>query len=160
MSDEEETPQKPEAPPARQGLVGLLMGAVFPALLAGGAAFGAVRFSRPAAAHEAAAPEPKPPGPTLQLEPFLVTIPDASKRSHAMKVTLAVELDPKSKEETLKSYLPRIRDAFLTHLRTETYEAALDQAHAEKLKGELVVCAREAGVTNVERVLITDFVVQ
>jgi flagellar basal body-associated protein FliL len=164
---EEETPKQdapanpnPGSSPPRRGIAGALLGAILPSLLAGGAAFGAVRMSRQAPSHAEPPMAAKPPGPTLQLDPFLVTIPDANKKSHAMKVTIAIEFDSQSKEDVLKAYLPRIRDGFLGHLRTMSFEDALDQAHTEKLKTELIERARAVGVPNVERVLITDYVVQ
>ena len=87
-------------------------------LIAGGAAFGGAKV---AAAHAALAnPGPEritrwrqPPGPTVALEPFVLLTPDATKKMHAMRVTLAIEFEEETKEETLKSYTPRVRDAAL-----------------------------------------------
>ena len=155
MSDEkkpaEDKPAKKSSP----------LALVLPALLAGAAAFGGSKLATPHVAPAAEAKvEAKPPGPTMQLEPFLVTIQDATKHAHAMKVTLAVELESGAKEEAPKAYVPRTRDACLTYLRNETFEQVSDSEHTEKLRTELLAKLKEAGVGGVERVLVTDFVVQ
>lgn len=166
MSDEEKKPATPAAtpaaaPPAKGGLNPIVLAVVV--LAAGGAAFGGAKF---AVAH--ASPEPKeiikheakPPGPTLTLEPFLVTVLDAQKKQHPMKVTLAVEFDHSMKAEALKDETPRVRDACLRHLRTVTYEDAVDIEKSNKLRDDLAESLDKAGVYEVERVLITDYVVQ
>jgi len=158
MSDEPEKAADPSKPKKSGGMVGMLL----PALLAGGAAFGAVKLTsaHEGAPHEAPAAEAQAPGPTLTLEPFLVTIPDQAKKPHAMKVTLAIEFGGKSKEEGIKSFTPRVRDATLTYLRSFTFEDATDTAHTDKLRTELLEKLRASGITPIDRVLITDFVVQ
>jgi flagellar basal body-associated protein FliL len=140
---------------------GGIMSLVLPALFAGAAAFGAVKFSSHAAHAATEAPkEAKPPGPTVQLDPFLVTINDATKHSHPMKVTLAIEFDEKVKEEAPRTFVPRARDACLSYLRTLSFEDASDLEHAPKFRTELQAQLKEAGVSNVERLLITDLVIQ
>ena len=141
---------------------GALLRIVVPALFAAGAAYGGTRASGAKAApapeteHSSAA---KPPGPTLPLEPFLVTILDANKKPHPMRMSLAVEFDPHVKED-LKNFTPRIRDAVLSHLRTVMYEQASDPNHIEKLRAELVERCKASGAPGAERILVTDFVVQ
>jgi flagellar basal body-associated protein FliL len=171
MSQKEE-PKSPEAPAKKGGGPGVLM-LIMPAVLAGGAAFGAVKFG---AAH-AAAPPPQaeqhhhaslpPPGPTLALEPFVVVTLDSSKKTHPMKVSLAVEFEANPKEskeegkdDSLKGFIPRIRDATLSYLRLMTYEDALDSNHSDKMRSELLEKVRAAGAMGAERVLVTDLVVQ
>src|SRR5206468_3672366 len=99
--------------------------------------------------------EEKPPGPTVGLEPFLVTIADANHKNHPMKVSLAVEFDGKTKEETLKAFTPRIRDAILSHLRTLSYEDVSDSHHTDKLRMELLERCKTAGIGSAERILVT-----
>lgn len=101
----------------------------------------------------------KPPGPTLPLDPFLVTLFDAKGRNHPMKLSIAVEFDAHTKED-LKTFTPRIRDAVITHLRAVPFEQVADHAHIEKLRTELIEKCKAAGATTAERVLVTDFVVQ
>ena len=166
MSDEKDTKEAtPAAPPAASSKPNPLM-FILPALLAGGAAFGGAKFS---AAHAAAptaeeAPkhhkEEKPPGPTVNLEPFLLVTNDADKKSHAMKVTLAVEFGEGVKEDALKNFIPRIRDAALSYLRTVTYEEAVDATKADKLREDLLEKFQKVGASDAERVLFTDLVVQ
>jgi flagellar basal body-associated protein FliL len=153
---------KPEAPPkkAGPGLLALLL----PALVAGGAAFGGAKL---AAAHAlVAAPAVEhvktaaPPGPTVPLDPFLVVTANVDGKAHVMKVTLAVEFSESAKEETLKSFIPRIRDAALGYLRAMTYEEVLDSHRSDKIRTDLLERFRETGATAAERVLITDLVLQ
>ena len=93
MSDDKEKAPAPKASGGGPGIVGLIL----PALLAAGAAFGGAKIAGAshaapvAATAEAAAA--KPPGPTLPLDPFLVTVPDAVKKNHPMKVTIAETLE-------------------------------------------------------------------
>jgi len=146
---------------------------ILPAILAGGAAFGGVKF---AAAHAATpappsaehAPSLPPPGPTVALEPFLVVTLDSSRKTHPMKVTLAVEFEASGKEskgeegkdDPLKGFVPRIRDAALSYLRGVTYEDAMDNSRSEKMRTELLERFRAAGAGGATRVLVTDLVVQ
>jgi len=139
---------------------------VLPALFAGGAAFGGVKVSAmhlvpagTASAEHAAATLP-PPGPTVLLEPFIVVTQDINKKSHAMKVTIAIEFNENAKEETLKSFTPRIRDAALGYLRVVAYEDALDSTKSDKLRADILERVRAAGATAADRILITDLVVQ
>lgn len=151
------------AAPARSSFIGALVRAVLPAILAAGAAYGGSRAAL-AAAHggqddREQRVEARPPGPTLPLEPFLVTLFDANRRPHPMKLTVAVEFDGSVKED-MRTYVPRIRDAILVHLRTLPYEQATNPDHVEKLRVELLERCRSAGAQGAERVLVTDFVVQ
>lgn len=138
---------------------------VLVALVAGGASFGGVRLGG-AARHSA--PEPpkhsgsvmKPPGPTVPLEAFILSIPDASARPHAMKVTIAVELEAAAKEEATKAFIPRVRDATLAYLRSLSYEEAASPTRMEKARTELLERYRTVGLPGAERILITDLVVQ
>jgi len=164
MSDTEE--KKPAEAPAPKKGGGGLVGTILPEILAGAAAFGGARF---APAHAAAAAEPAsaehaqlaaPPGPTVALEPFLVVTQDASKKAHAMKMTLAVEFDATTKEESLKGLTPRIRDAALGYLRLLTYEDAIDSTKTDKVRAEMLEKFKLAGAVGAQRLLITDLVVQ
>ena len=167
MSDEkdpkEATPAA-AAPAAKPAKANPLM-FILPAILAGGAAFGGAKFSAAHAAAPAAEEvkkhkEEKPPGPTVNLEPFLLVTNDEAKKPHAMKVTLAVEFGEGVKEDALKNFTPRIRDAALSYLRTVTYEEAIDATKADKLREDLLEKFQKAGASEAERVLVTDLVVQ
>ena len=158
MSDSKD---KQAAPPAKGGGPGIL-GMVLPALFAAGAAFGGAKF---AGGHHEAPPAPaehaeKPPGPTLALDPFLLSIADGNKKVHPMKVTIAIEFDPKEKEEELKGLTPRIRDAVLGFLRTVTYEETIDPAGGDKIRADMLERLRASGAAAAEHVLITDLVIQ
>jgi len=151
------------APKKGGGGAGLVLGLVLPALLAAGASYGGSRAAaRAPAPHAEAHPhaEVKPPGPTLTLEPFLVSVVDANKKGHPMKLSVAVEFGATVKEDTLKSFVPRIRDAILAYMRTLSYEDAVDSHHAGKLREELLERCQKAGAASAEKILITDMVSQ
>jgi type IV pilus biogenesis protein CpaD/CtpE len=104
----------------------------------------------------------------VALDPFLVVTLDAAKKTHAMKVTLAVEFEPNpkeskeegSKEDALKGFTPRIRDAALSYLRVMSYEEAMDNTRSDKMRADLLERFRAAGAVGASRVLVTDLVVQ
>lgn len=170
MSDTPDTKPKDgaaaAAPAAKKGggAVAMVLGIVLPAILAGAGSFGGARVAgaqQPAAHVEAPAHvELKPPGPTVALDPFLVSVPDAKGKGHPMKLSVAVEFGPLVHEDILKAFVPRIRDAILAHMRTLTYEEALESAHSDKLREELLERCKKAGAAGAERILITDLVSQ
>ena len=172
-----ETPATPAAP-KKPSAVGGIVKLVIPALLAAGAAYGGTRA---AAAHTTvvvAAPaekdesprhrEPKPPGPTVALEPFLLSIQDAKGKGHAMKLTIAIEFEKPEKGggeegkegDAMKPFAPRIRDAILSYVRAMSYEEASDGSHMEKVRTEMLERCHGAGAVDAVRVLVTDFVIQ
>jgi len=164
MSDSPDAKTPAARAPAKKGGAGaLLMGMVLPALLAGGAAFAAARAGGKGGAAHAAEPAHvvvKPPGPTVPLEPFLVSVLDGSKKAHPLKLSIAIEFADTDKEDMLKPFVPRIRDAFLAHVRNLTYEEAVDSEHSDKLRSELLERCHKVGAATAERVLITDLVSQ
>jgi flagellar basal body-associated protein FliL len=153
-----------ERPPRR--VLSALLAVVGPALIAGVAAFGGARLSTAyfrfpgwtGTAH--AAVVAPPPGPTVSLEPFVLVTPDTAKHMHAMRVTIAIEFDAKAKEEVLKAFTPRIRDAALAYLRGLGYEDALDSGNTDRVREDLLERIRGVGATGATRVLITDLVLQ
>ncbi len=147
------------ARPPKPSVIGGALRILIPALLAAAASYGGARA---VAAHPAPPPkvEAKPPGPTVALEPFLATILDTNKKGHAMRFAVAVEFEHAQKEEHVKPFVARIRDAILAHIRALSYEDATNNAHLDKLRAELLERCRSVGATGAERVLITDFVVQ
>ncbi|MDP3220411.1 MAG: flagellar basal body-associated FliL family protein, partial [Deltaproteobacteria bacterium] len=114
------------------------------------------------AAHAAAAApaRPAPPGFTLALDPFVVMTIDAQHSFHAMRATIALEFGPAAREEDVRPYVARIRDATLSLLRSVTYEAASDPAQTDRLRAQLAARYQDTGVQGIARVLITDLVVQ
>lgn len=166
MSDKpDDTAQAADKKAAPRGGVA---GHVITALIAGGAAFGGARIAAgrsgghhaPAPAAADHGPRVGPPGYTLALEPFLVMAADTNRRTHAMRVVLAIEFDQTVREEGARVFVSRIRDASLTYLRTVNYEAASDPERMEQLRLALLERVRSTGATGVTRVLVTDLVVQ
>ena len=159
MSEDKQTAESPK----KQGGPSPVLTIILPTILAGAGAFGGVKAAgthheKPAQVeHEV---EISPPGPTVTLDAFLVTLDDAEHKTHPMKIVLAVEFGSKAKEEAVKALVPRIRDAVLSFLRTLTFEEASDAAHMDKARKEILEKIREAGGTAAERLLITDLVIQ
>jgi flagellar basal body-associated protein FliL len=153
--------QKAAPPAPKPSTLGALLRIVLPAIFAAGAAYGGARgaAAHPSAAHKEEKAEHHAPGPTVALEPFLVTLHDANHKTHPMKMTVAIEFDPKSHED-YKPYVPRLRDALLVHVRGLSYEQVVDSAHGEKLRAELLERCKHVGANGAEKVLITDFVIQ
>lgn len=170
MADEAEKKRAPEqgaAAPKRSGGAGAVLGAVLTALVAAAGAFGGARLGAPAMAgqaQEGASPSPaatmRPPGATVGLDPFLVTVADAQGKPRAIKVTIALELREGAKEDALRPFVPRVRDAMLTYLRTLSYEDVADSGHAEQMRSDLLERFARLGALSIERVLVTDFVTQ
>jgi flagellar basal body-associated protein FliL len=153
------------APPTKGvSVVALILTAIVAAGAAGGASLYVSKRTRPAAApaHAAhAAPSrPAPPGFTLALEPFVVMSIDAHHSFHAMRATIALEFAPTTREEDVRPYVARIRDATLSLLRSVTYEVASDPAQTDRLRSQLQARYHDTGVQGIARVLITDLVVQ
>ena len=106
-------------------------------LRGGGAAFGGAKVRRvahvtaPAAAEPAAAEALKPPGPTLDLDPFLLTVTDGNKKGHPMKVTIAIEFADGPKAQRIAEDGLKVADAAdpRRHARRTcgqlTYESAI-----------------------------------
>ncbi|MBN9165329.1 MAG: hypothetical protein BGO98_26305 [Myxococcales bacterium 68-20] len=159
-------PDAPSPTPPKPSPIGGLFRVVVPALLAAGAAYGGTRA---AAARTSAAGGPqasaehatvsRPPGPTLPLDPFLATLVDTNKKTHPMKMSIAIEFGVGTVDD-LKPFVPRIRDAVLAYLRTVTHEQVTDPAQLEKIRADLLERCRSVGALTAERVLVTDFVVQ
>ena len=170
MSDDKNDPKarkSTDAVPAPKGvsIVALLLTAVVAAGAAGGAAlFVSKRTAHPAASGHAAAVEAPPahaaPGFTLPLEPFVVMSIDRNHSFHAMRTTLALEFSPSAKEEEIRPYIGRMRDAALTLLRATTYEVVSDPSQMDHIRSELQSHFQATGVQGIVRVLITDLVVQ
>lgn len=154
------------APPVKGvSVVALILTAVVAAGAAGGASlYVSKRTSHAApAGHGAEAPapvRPAPPGFTLALDPFVLMSIDAQHSFHAMRTTIALEFGPAIREEDVRPYVARIRDATLSLLRSVTYEVASDPAQTDRLRAQLQARYQDTGVPGIVRVLITDLVVQ
>lgn len=167
MSSEAKPEAKPaEAPEKKKSGAGGIIALIIPAILSAGAAYGGTRAAvgkggGGGGGHEEAKPEVhvKAPGPTQNLEPFLLTLKDEAGKAHPMKMTIAIEFDASLHEEP-KNLIPRLRDAILSFLRTLTYEQISDQEHFEKIRTEMLEKCRHAGAPLAERILVTDFVIQ
>jgi flagellar protein FliL len=158
-------PAAPEAKAAGGGGGKGMVTLILTVALAGGASFGGAKLG--SAAHHPPSPAPAPtahaaatPGPTIGLDPFLVTISEPAGTPHVVKLTIAVELKVGKKEDDFKPFIPRIRDATLAYLRSLSFEEAQSAARFEHLRADLLERIEKLGVTTAEQVLITDYVTQ
>lgn len=159
--DEAPAAGKKDAGAKKGGAGGAIIGIVLSATLAGGAAFGGARAAlHSQGGHEEEKPKLKPPGPTVPLEPFLANVQDEAGKSHAIKVTVAIELDREQKEDEFKVYVPRVRDVTLSHLRELKYEELANPATAEQMRKELLERWHQVGAIGAQQVLITDLIIQ
>ncbi|MBI4952586.1 MAG: flagellar basal body-associated FliL family protein [Myxococcales bacterium] len=141
-----------------------MLAALLPAVLAGGAAFGGARFG---GAHgdtpAAAASEPGPtaePGPTVALQPFVLNLTDSSEQQHALRITLAVELERGGNAEEFNVFVPRVRDAALSYLRTLDVAQVTAATFQDDLRSVLLERIHGLGAAHADRILITDLVMQ
>ena len=186
MSTEEKKPEETKAEDKAAdapkkgggGAVGNILKIVIPAILAAGASYGGTRYAKAQnaiavikekeEAEHGKKHHEEPPGPTLTLEPFLLSVMDAQHKSHPMKMSVAVEFkaagggggEHGGGGAEPKTFMPRIRDAVLTYLRSMTYEEISEPTHQQKIRVELLAHCKEAGVEQAEKILITDFVIQ
>ena len=171
MSEENEV-EEPIAIPMNRGFggVGIVVVVLSAVCSAVGAAFGptlvhgATTLIKPAQAAEGPAAEKvdEPPVETMTLDPLIVDVREGQGPLHHLKVTLAIELATKSKdEEELKKLMPRARDAAIEYTRALTFDEVTTPKLFEGIRtdlGERV--AKAIGQSRVKRVLFTDFVVQ
>lgn len=150
------------AAPAKKGSPIVALGSILlSAAISGGAAFAAVRFvgtpaPKPVVVEHVAA---RPPGPTIPLEPFVASIPDASGQAHAIKLTLAIELEHDGKAEEATPFVPRIRDTTLSYIRERTFEQMTASAGVDEMRAELLERYEAAGLL-ARKVLVTDLIAQ
>jgi len=164
--------EEPIAIPMNRGFggVGIVVVVLSAVCSAVGAAFGptlvhgATTLIKPAQVAEGPAAEKvdEPPVETMTLDPLIVDVREGQGPLHHLKVTLAIELATKSKdEEELKKLMPRARDAAIEYTRALTFDEVTTPKLFEGIRtdlGERV--AKAIGQSRVKRVLFTDFVVQ
>jgi flagellar basal body-associated protein FliL len=167
VSEENQEGEQPIAIPMKKGLGG--MGIVIVVLTAicstAGAAFGPMITSRvkpapaPAVSSE---PVEEPPAESITLDPLIVDVREGAGPLHHLKVTLAVELASKPKdEEEMKRLIPRARDAAIEFTRALTFDEVTTPKRFESIRTELGErVAKAIGKARVKKVLFTDFVVQ
>jgi flagellar basal body-associated protein FliL len=171
VSEENEV-EEPIAIPMNRGVGGMGIVIVLLSALcsAAGAAFGpslvrgTTSFVKPAQAAEGTPAEKadEPPVETLTLDPLIVDVREGQGPLHHLKVTLAIELATKSKdEEELKKLTPRARDAAIEFTRALTFDEVTTPKLFEGIRADLGErVAKAIGKSRVKRVLFTDFVVQ
>jgi flagellar basal body-associated protein FliL len=134
---------------------------ILPAILAGIAAFGGgLVGTMLSSGDEEAATELEEPGPSVNLGPFVLTVPDKKGKPHALKIKLAVELEPEAVTSQFEKYTPRINNMMLSYLRKYTYEQASDTKTHDRICRDLLEQIHELGATTAKAVLIQEFVTQ
>jgi len=153
-----------DAPKKSKGGALVALGSIIlSAGISGAAAFAAVRFvggpptPPPVVVEHVAA---KPPGPTVPLDAFVASVPDAAGQSHALKLTLAIALEHEAKAEEATPFVPRIRDSTLTYLRTRTHEDITGAQGIDAMRADLLERYEAAGLIHARKVLVTDLITQ
>lgn len=161
MADEEQVEEGAEDK-GKKGGAGVVVGIILPALLAGAASFGGAMLG--SGSNETAAAEEEglseAPGPTVRLQPFVLTLVDANDEPHAMKVTVAIELTKDAVEEDFENFVPRIRDATISMLRSLRFEDASSGDTQAQLRDRLLERVHELGAKQAQAIWVTDFVMQ
>lgn len=160
QTKDEASPPPPKGPSKIFAIVSM----VVPAVLAGGASYaGSMMGAAQAIATPPAAtadPDAEKPGPTVRLAPFVLSLTDDDKESHAMKVSLAVELSRDANESDFEGYVPRARDATIRLLRGLTYEEATNRSTHQKLRDKILEELHALGATQAKQIWFIDFVIQ
>jgi len=164
MADEEKAGEGEKAAAAAGG-PSFVTSVLIPALVAAGASFGGAFMAKanqpdPAEIKKQQEADAKVPGPTVHLKAFVFNAFDKEGESHAVKLTLAVELSSKANAELFDRYKPRLRDAALEYLRNITFEEVRDQRKALRFTQDLLAKFHTAGAKDVTRVLMQDLIAQ
>lgn len=154
----------PAAPEPKKGGAALsIISIVLTGALAGGASFAGARAAGHTPKkdeHVLEPPKIKAPGPTVALEPFIANVADESGNPHAVKVTFFVELEHDAKEDLFKSFIPRVRDTILAHLRNQPFERFSKQEEFEKMREELKEKIKQVGAFSANQILVTEIIMQ
>jgi flagellar basal body-associated protein FliL len=148
------------APKSGGGKMGAIIGIVLSAAISGGAAFGGVKLASKASTPPVEVVKATPPGPTVMLDPFIANVADKEGKTHAVKLTIAIELERDAKDEEFKIFIPRARDAVLSYIRTVTYEELGSKEGVDGIRAEILERLHAAGAMPAQRVLVTDLISQ
>ncbi|MEQ9325157.1 MAG: flagellar basal body-associated FliL family protein [Polyangiaceae bacterium] len=163
MADETKKDAAPPPPPGPSKIFAILS-MVVPAVLAGGASYaGSMMGAAQAIATPPSAsadPDAEKPGPTVRLAPIVLSLTDDKNESHAMKVSLAVELSRDANESDFEGYVPRARDATIRLLRGLSYEDATNRSTHQKLRDKILEELHALGATQAKQIWFIDFVIQ
>lgn len=93
----------------------------------------------------------------INLEPFMVSL---KGRSHILRISITLEA-PQESADLIDPKNPKLRDAFMGYLSALGMEQVEDAAFLVRLRAQLTRRAKFVlGPTNVQNVLITDFMVR
>ncbi len=153
---EEENEQGAAKKEGGLNIVGLLITAV----LAGGAGFAGSVMSMPSAETSESDAKKALPGESIPLDSFVLTLSSEEGDTKAAKVKLTIELQPETTADAFQVFVPRVRDALLNYLRSQTYEALSDTKRHKVMGKEMLDAIHKVGGKEVAAVLIQDLVVQ
>ena len=99
------------------------------------------------------------PGTEVELDNFIVNLAD-EQRTY-LRVRIAFELTPDADATTITDRVSTFRDRIITHLRTKYAEDLRSNEDMDELRNDLLQIARDISPNaNVQRVLLTEFIVQ
>jgi flagellar basal body-associated protein FliL len=169
MGDE---PQPDESQVEKKGGRKVLV-LVVAVLLVGAVAAGAFlgpKLMSPPTAQAAPKPDPSAASPSghqdtvaavTTLPPIVVDARGEQGDIHHIKCTVALELKDGVSSEDVKNYTPRAREAAVSYLRQESFEALTDPKKFKTVQKELDTRIKKAvGTSRVARVVVADFVAQ
>jgi flagellar FliL protein len=157
MAEKEEKPA--EAVAKKKSPILIIVAVIALVAIIGGLVVGKTVFAK---SKSGSKKQPVVPGPVMPLDEFLVNLSDPSG-DHFLKVTMALELDPKSGKtpDALKDRIAPIRDAVLTALCTQSRAQVSTLTGRTQLKGDIRSDINTAlGEPDVRSVYFSDFVTQ
>ncbi len=134
---------------------------LLPAVLAGIAAFGGGLVGTMVfGGDKKAAIELQAPGPSVLLGPFVLTVADKKGERRALKIKLAIELEPEAKASEFEKFIPRISNMVLSYLGGFTFEEASNTETHHRICRDLLLRIQKLGGKTAKAVLIQEFVTQ
>lgn len=172
MSDDgEEGTVSPAPAPKKKSSVGIIIGVLLAASVAGGAAFFVPKYlsgghaAKPDAEGGEEAEEPASgdhgASGTVAFQPIVVDVRGQGEDVHHLKVVLTFELKADVKPDEFEKLTPRGREAAIVYLRSKSFEDVTSPEKFPELVSELTEKVVTAlGKKRVKRMMITDFVTQ
>ena len=137
-----------------------IVGLLITAALAGGAGFGGSLMSIPAPDDGEAGALNKLPGESIALDAFVLTMTSSGGDPKAAKVQLTLELNRDTTAEAFQVFVPRVRDALLSYLRSQKFENLANNKRQRIMAKEMLDAVHAVGGEAVAAVLVQDLVVQ
>ena len=137
-----------------------VVGLLVIAALAGAAGFGGSLMSMPAPDAGETGANDNLPGESIALDAFVLTMTSTEGEPKAAKVQLTIELNKDTTADAFQVFVPRVRDALLSYLRSQNYENLANNKRQRIMAKEMLDAVHAVGGEAVAAVLVQDLVVQ